>query len=541
MVFRVLHLSDLHIGNTYKPLNEIAYQIVNDIENQQFISLDSIVVTGDIFDGKVEHNPEIIKEAVDFFVKLLELINSSKIILNQLVKEDFLFIPGNHDLIRDDCSENQFVKYEEFLTKFYGNMPDFCLSNFSILKPYPESKILFVGFNTCQIEKRNVFGDDCISRFEKYLDNNTLDEYGYNKDNIIEILKSMKHNDYFDYAYVSSEQMMEIKRKISDDFKDFNVIALFHHHFYLFPEILKEYGGTGFIQNYTEFSDFLQEIHVKTILHGHKHFDFEKPHLTEKYYETINILSGGSVSIKGSERHTFNVVDFCEVDESINLTLNKFVYRNEKKEIFKTIVPPLCSSKIDLLSLFEVYYPELYSSFCQFNDNNPDIFFSAKEIIKWIESLCSSFPLSVKKLETNPHYAVFLVHSIYYRILNYNIFAEKTTEATENKIVFENLFNEFLSENLSEHKQQFLSLFELKDLRTISEKTGKFLKMSKKSTVLDDTLSYSLIGIYFTDLNLVLTKYADIFKHDIEHKVNIRIDDNVFHKNVQITLEALKV
>lgn len=41
-----------------------------------------------------------------------------------------------------------------------------------------------------------------------------------------------------------------------------------------------------------------------------------------------------------------------------------------------------------------------------------------------------------------------------------------------------------------------------------------------------------MLGMFFSDLYLVLTKYADDFKESIKYKVNIKIEENKFHENV---------
>lgn len=52
---------------------------------------------------------------------------------------------------------------------------------------------------------------------------------------------------------------------------------------------------------------------------------------------------------------------------------------------------------------------------------------------------------------------------------------------------------------------------------------------NKKSQVY---LAFTMLGMFFTDLYLVLTKYADDFKESIKYKVNIKIEENKFHENV---------
>ncbi len=66
-VFRVLHLSDIHIGKTYISSKEIAYKIASNLEDTNLCEIKCVVVTGDIFDGQVVTETKLIKEAVLFF------------------------------------------------------------------------------------------------------------------------------------------------------------------------------------------------------------------------------------------------------------------------------------------------------------------------------------------------------------------------------------------------------------------------------------------------------------------------------------------
>ena len=113
-MFRVLHLSDIHIGATYKDSESIACKVVSDIAHNGLSGIKCIVVTGDIFEGRVTPNDLLINEAVNFFDVLLEEINynQDETIIN---KEDVIFVPGNHDLIRVDSLEERWSKYKKFL------------------------------------------------------------------------------------------------------------------------------------------------------------------------------------------------------------------------------------------------------------------------------------------------------------------------------------------------------------------------------------------------------------------------------------------
>ena len=68
-MFRILHLSDIHIGKTYKESDSIACRIASDIAYNGLGGIDCIAVTGDIFDGQVpvDKSEFVINKAVNFF------------------------------------------------------------------------------------------------------------------------------------------------------------------------------------------------------------------------------------------------------------------------------------------------------------------------------------------------------------------------------------------------------------------------------------------------------------------------------------------
>lgn len=175
-MFRILHLSDIHIGKTYKESDSIACRIASDIDYNGLGEIDCIAVTGDIFDGQVpvDKSEFLINKAVNFFEILLTEINSNQE-KKQISKEDILFVPGNHDLIRVEDLEKRWSKYHSFLEKFYGKIPDYYFeNNYSLVKEYKEHKVVFIGFNSCEIERKKLFDDGYISKFERYIDNDEL-------------------------------------------------------------------------------------------------------------------------------------------------------------------------------------------------------------------------------------------------------------------------------------------------------------------------------------------------------------------------------
>lgn len=145
-LFRILHLSDIHIGDTYMNSSDIAYRIISDIESENINGIQAVVVTGDIFEGRCGENDRIISEAVNFCNIIFEELNA----VTGITQNDFLFVPGNHDIVRTEDETKRWTKYRSFLEKFYGSLPDFYDHNdFSLLKTYDDSRIAFVGFNSC--------------------------------------------------------------------------------------------------------------------------------------------------------------------------------------------------------------------------------------------------------------------------------------------------------------------------------------------------------------------------------------------------------
>ena len=388
-MFRILHLSDIHIGRTYKEPDSIACKITSDIANNGLSGINCVVVTGDIFDGQARTQQSLIDIAVDFFETLLTEINSNQE-KSQIGKDDIIFVPGNHDMIRDDDCQKRWCKYHDFLEKFYGNIPSYYyLQNYALFKKYEQQKIVFVGFNSCQIEKRNLFDDTYIKQFEKYINQSTLAKSGINKEKIIDAMKSSVADQYDDYGYIPLSQIVPIERKVRK-LDDYVVVALFHHHFYLFPEVAKQFGDSSLIRNYTEVIQHLKYMNVSVVLHGHKHFALERPYIMDDYYESgnniIDVFSGGSVGTDRKEEHTFGVLDLYEKKEDIKLKHNKFVYNGENLEpIIKKQVPPqkLSSRVVKLLEILKMLNPEEYEFYEETAEKAFKSYDSCNKIISW--------------------------------------------------------------------------------------------------------------------------------------------------------------
>lgn len=116
-ICRTLHLSDLHIGDTYIDSQSLAYKITNDIGRTGIKGIQSVLVTGDILNGPSGTDASLIREAADFFRTLMSELNQDSADTN-LTKEDFLFVPGNHDIVWTEDRQVQWAKYLNFLNEF---------------------------------------------------------------------------------------------------------------------------------------------------------------------------------------------------------------------------------------------------------------------------------------------------------------------------------------------------------------------------------------------------------------------------------------
>lgn len=538
-MFRVLHLSDIHIGKTYKEPDSIACKIASDLDHNGLSSINCIVVTGDIFDGQVPVDNSLIDTAVRFFETLLSEVNCNQG-KYQISKEDIIFVPGNHDLIRVDNLEKRWSKYHTFLTKFYGEIPSFYFpKNYSLCKVYDQHKIVFIGFNSCEIKKKSVFDEKYIGQFEKHVDQYELNKNGIEKSKIIEIMRSQTESAYDDYGYIPLSQITPIEREIKK-LDDYTVVALFHHHFYLFPEIAHEFGDSSLIHNYTEVIQHLRYMNVSIVLHGHKHFALERPFITDDYYESsesiIDVFAGGSVGTNRKEEHTFGVLDLYPKKDDIKLKHNKFVYHGENLEpIIRKQVPPQNSSVklVKLLDILKTSNPEKLTLYEESALKAFKSYDSCTKIISWVSEAITGFTDVYKYLDSDYNNILFLLYAINYRTISYmKIIGKENVYFESASKTWDSFYDSILGEtNFSISKIDYHKIFTSKKLRDAAIFCDKLLNTcnDRKSQIY---LAFTMLGIFFTDLYLVLTKYADDFKESIKYKVNIKIEENKFHENV---------
>lgn len=541
--FRVLHLSDLHIGNTFLPPEELACKIADDIAQNGLKGVRCVLVTGDIFNGPSGYSESLVKTAAAFFHKLMEQIN-----LDQgeapLSLHDFVFVPGNHDIFWSDDQTERWQKYRDFLTLFYGSVPSYYDSeDFSVVREYQEEQIAFLGFNSCGLEKNiphNAAYGSCAAIPEE-----DYKKAGIDKKALLALLSRGDKPKYDDFGEIPSAQIASMRRRTSH-LSDYTLVALFHHHFYLFPDIAKNVGDADVVRNHAALVRGLRTMGVKTVLHGHKHFDLERPFINEDYYDSadsiIDVFAGGSAGAGGLQQHTFSIIDFFPERDPIKLIQKKFVYREDHLEPLKVKQIPPVNTMPRLIRLLELLKEKNYD----FNQIFTDASMASQRlytvctcIIQWLDAALTGFSEVGRYLLDDSLCLPFLLFSVYLRALkslkrHEPEGAGKYDGASEE---FDALYKKYLEPHVPDG---YLRLFDFPRLMDAASFCDKLLDESMERCV-KQYLAFSMVGIFFADLYLVLTEYADDFYGQISHKVNIRLEPNQFHQHVpaaRITLSS---
>jgi len=140
MKFRLLHISDLHLGSQIKGIDRNKYcrdallKAINIIKEK---NLDAMLVAGDFFE-----NDKIYREDIEFLNELFESVSPKPVVI----------APGNHDLLGLNCAYND--KFLDILK----------------LKKWPENVKIFkkTEFAFFQIDENvNLYGKPCLNRETK--------------------------------------------------------------------------------------------------------------------------------------------------------------------------------------------------------------------------------------------------------------------------------------------------------------------------------------------------------------------------------------
>jgi len=136
MKFRLLHISDLHLGSQIKGIDRNKYcrdallKAINIIKEK---NLDAMLVAGDFFE-----NDKIYREDIEFLNELFESVSPKPVVI----------APGNHDLLGLNCAYND--KFLDILK----------------LKKWPENVKIYkkTEFAFFQIDENvNLYGKPCLN------------------------------------------------------------------------------------------------------------------------------------------------------------------------------------------------------------------------------------------------------------------------------------------------------------------------------------------------------------------------------------------
>jgi len=204
----ILHISDLHFGNfKYPNPATLAIKIANCLQDDSR-KVDIIIVSGDVFDGRSKDLEKDEKNALKFFESIISKLKSKKICLQSFDEKSVLFVPGNHDLVRDEKANKQYKKYDSFIKNFYKGKTTRRkkkIDKYNFIYDFPDKKIAVLGFNSCRIEAEREKEEDL-----KWI--NEIKFEDVDEDEIKKIRSSIKKHkeenfNWDDFGYIDSVEM----------------------------------------------------------------------------------------------------------------------------------------------------------------------------------------------------------------------------------------------------------------------------------------------------------------------------------------------
>ena len=537
----ILHLSDLHIGNfKYDDPETLAINIKIVLEDQNK-GVDLIVFTGDIFDGRSTERKKDLNAAVKFFEDVILHINESRLSDVPLTKDDIIFVPGNHDLVRSDT--NKFEKYDEFLKSFYPigqSAKTIIIDEYNLIYDFPEKKIAILGFNSCKIKTETIKENDL-----KWINKLDLSTFGGQEAAIRATIKADREKEvkWDDFGYIEPKELNDVfttfKNQIKD-FSDYNLIALFHHHFYPFPEVINGKPDASFIRNYTDVMNHFQRNGVRLVLHGHKHLSIQRAVTDHKYFENpdsiIYVLSAGSVGAADVSNPSFQWVRFFDKYHNRLAEGEKYDYKDQQLEtVKKFIIPPLGAEEKSLSSnLLENLItddPKLYKEYDKVTNTFEQIILDNKinHIIDAIGRLFTVFNDIKLELRTKP-----LINYLILLTLNYRVIALRNHFHPDSKLKdlldkIKEVLKNRLDYEFAESMIEFISAIHTDDIERRYPKIIKNISASNKKIG-----AYCSIALFLTDLFLNISDYGEFYFLDekLNHKINIKLNSGLFYNEI---------
>ncbi|NLD19175.1 MAG: hypothetical protein GX663_02870 [Clostridiales bacterium] len=501
MSLKILHLSDLHIGENHKeaiPIKDLAYKIVSSLDGK---IPEAIIVTGDIFDYTAlesEKKDELIKEAINFFEKLIELINNGTI---TLTKDTTFFVPGNHEVAQKNAISNDGIRYqiyEEFLTLFYqDNIPKFYDNEtWSVFSIFEEKGVMLLGFNSANIETN---------------DKNEIKTFG-----------------------AISEKQLYIqlqKAKAISNIEEYVCIAFLHHHFYLMDERNKDELDSATLHNSEGFLNILCKFNTIAILHGHKHSSSNRRMNIDTSIETedmmTTVLGCGSTDKGDTLVNSFNFIEVYSLNNSYDLKYQEFEYKNSSfyaKQEIRIPVKSTNNAKINLDFVlkenpdFEQRYKQLRTI------DTSTLIREFYDMINYTIFRLSSSAEEIKEDNKVVYYILAAIHYQADRENNFTFYGE-----------IEQFFREILNIDFSEKMSEFIisklqavsSIYDIHDFYKVIMDDNLSLKQSRY-------IVYFVITLFLTKCYTILKYNPDNFVEDfISSKVPFSYNLDKLKKNIE--------
>lgn len=536
-ILSCLHISDLHIGEMNNAGVEGFYtQICTDIKNNQQ-KIDYVVFSGDIIYGLHKDKDALLPEAIKFFKKLMERINRTSICNKALTEEDFVFAPGNHDVLREETDIYSF--YKKFLIGFYGKSLYERLYNqehLYTLRIDKDKKIAIVGLNSCAIKK------SISDRDKKWIEKLPLKMKGITattENKIKEILITSKE-EVDDFGEISVEQLNDAFDELQNEIgnlSEYRILATFHHHIYPFPEIYSKYGDSSMIRNFAVVIENFLSRHVSIILHGHKHTSISRPITNNKFYtdpkKMIHVFSAGSIgSDRGSK--SYQIVEIHSLNDTIDVQTTKYIYEGIEFQTTETITfPPKETNLIGTLNIVDILRArnydlhEQYKKLVFFKDKKSEQY-KVSEIINDISNTITTFKDIRNYLERQPNVIFILLLTAHFRILTLDGVSSNKKMLEQIKKVLKNISN--IEDNYANDIFDLLQTTKgnsyLKKYKAIQENID-YHKYKKET-------AYIVTTTHLLDLYLSLGFYGEVYfkREGLQSKVNFKLEDEIFNESL---------
>ncbi|HET9712253.1 MAG TPA: metallophosphoesterase [Pyrinomonadaceae bacterium] len=248
----ILHLSDIHFGRFHA--------LKRDLRIEDLISpaldainadgkVDLVVISGDL---SSEGKRSELKQADKFLCHVRDVLG--------LGLEQFVIVPGNHDIVRSEESEDRFATFIDFLNRFYGKLddPTIVLRNFSALFESENKQLGLEHVSHIEESLHSLFIFDDVKTV--VIGMNSVISSDQERWNLSEIQPQQ--------LIAISEELNNLPPHQAEYFR----IAVLHHNLFVVPSFTGDGEPERAVRNQGLILHHLIANRVKLILHGHTHY-----------------------------------------------------------------------------------------------------------------------------------------------------------------------------------------------------------------------------------------------------------------------------